>query len=59
MNRPVGHDIELIVARQNPLLAPIEFELEDRGQEVAGVDELVDVLVVNRDRLGLDAARHR
>ena len=56
MNRPVGDDIELIVARQNPLLAPIEFELEDRGQEVAGVDELVDVLVVDRDRLGFDAA---
>src|SRR6201995_4248741 len=56
MNRAVGDDVELVVARQNPLLAPVEFELEDRGQEVAGVDELVDVLKVDRDRLGFDAA---
>ena len=56
MNRPVGDDIELVVARQNPLLAPVEFEFEDRGQEVAGVDELVDVLVVDRDRLGSGTA---
>ena len=56
MSRPVGDDVELIVARQNPLLPPVDFEFEDRGQEVAGVDELVDVLVVDRDGLGFRAA---
>ena len=44
MNRPVGDDVELIVARQHPLLAPADFEFENRGQEVAGIDELVDSL---------------
>src|SRR3984885_12214413 len=56
MNRPVGDDVELIVARQNPLLAPFDFELEDRGQEVSREDELVDVLEIDRNRLGFDAA---
>src|SRR3984885_1852458 len=56
VNRTVGDDVELIVARQNPLLAPVEFELEDRGQKVAGKDELVDAFEVDRDRLGFDAA---
>src|SRR5271167_808750 len=56
MNRSVGDDVELIVARQNALLPPLHLELEDGGQKSAGVNELVDVLVVDRDRLGLDAA---
>ena len=56
MDRPVGDDVELIVARQNALLAAIDLKLEDRGEEVAGVDELVDVLVVDRNRLGFHAA---
>src|SRR5580693_9260536 len=56
MNRPVGDDVELIVARQNALLAPFHLELEDGRQKSAGVNELVDVLVVDRDRLGLHAA---
>ncbi len=56
MNRPVGDDVELVVARQDPLLPPLDFEIEDRGQKVPGEDELVDVLVVDRDRLGFGAA---
>ena len=56
MHRPVGDDVELVVARKHALLASVDFELEDRGQEVAGVDELVDVLEVDRDRLGLQSA---
>ena len=56
MNRPVGDDVELIVARQNALLAAFHLELEDGRQKSAGVNELVDVLVVDRDRLGLHAA---
>src|SRR5690348_6557005 len=56
MNRTVGDDIQLIVARQDPLLAPVDFEFEDRGQKVARIDELVDVLEVDRDRLRANAA---
>ena len=29
MHRPVGDDVELIIARQNALLAPVDLELED------------------------------
>ena len=56
MDRPVGDDVELIVARQDTLLAAVDVELENRGQEVAGVDELVELLEVDRNRLGLFAA---
>ena len=56
VHRLVGDDVELIVARQNALLAAADVELEDRGQEVAGVDELVELLEIDRDRLRLLAA---
>ena len=29
MDRPVGDDVELIIARQDALLAPLDLELED------------------------------
>ena len=56
MHRPVGDDVELVVAREHALLAAVHFELEDGGQEMPGVNELVDVLEVDRDRFGLHAA---
>src|SRR5258708_38719517 len=56
MHRPVGDDVELIVARQDPLLAPLDLELENRGQEVSRKDELVDVLEFDRDRLRVSSA---
>ena len=56
MHRPVGDDVELIIARQNALLPAFDLEFENGGQKVARVDELIDVLVVDRDRLGLQAA---
>ena len=56
MHGPVGDDVELIVAREHALLAPFHLEFEDRGEKVAGVDELVDVPEVDRDRFGLHAA---
>ena len=56
MNRPVGDDVELVVAREHALLAPVHLQFEDGRQEVPGVDELVDVLEVDRDGLGLQTA---
>ncbi len=56
MNGPVGDDVELVVARKHALLAPVQLQFEDGGQEVSGVDELVDVLEVDRDGLGLQTA---
>src|SRR5260370_42151650 len=53
MDRPVGDDVELTVARQDALLAPVHLEFEDGCQKAAGVDELVDLLEVHRDRHGL------
>ncbi len=56
MHRPVGHYVELIVAREDALLAAVHLELEYGRQKVARINELVDVLEVDRDRLGLHAA---
>ena len=56
MQRPVGDDVELIVARQHPLLAARDVEFENRRQEMAGVNELVELLEIDRNRLGLFAA---
>ena len=56
VQRLVGDDVELIVARQHALLAAFDVELEDRGEEVTGVNELVEFLVLDRDRLGFLAA---
>ena len=56
MHGTVGDDVELIVARQHPLLAAFNFEIEDRGQEVAGVDVLVELFEIDRNRFRFFAA---
>ena len=56
VHRLVAHLVELVVARQHALLAALDVDLEDRGQELARIDELVEVFVVDRDRLGRLAA---
>ena len=52
MQRRVLDDVELVVARDHPLLLAADIKLEDRGEEVAGIDELVCRLGVERNRLG-------
>ena len=56
MDRPVGDDVELIVARKHAFLATVHIQLEDGSQEMPTEDELVDVLEVDRDRLRFHAA---
>ena len=56
VDRLVGDDVELKVARQHPLLAVADFEFENRRQELAGVNELVQLPEIDRNRLGLLAA---
>src|ERR1700730_6819239 len=56
MKRPILDGIELVIARNDPLLSAAHVELEDRGQEMPGVDQLVQFAVVERDRRGGIAA---
>ena len=56
VHRRVGDRVELVVARQHALLAALDVDLEDRGQELTRIDELVEVFEVDRDRLGRLAA---
>ena len=46
MDRRVLDAVELVIARDHPLLAASDVDLEDRGQEVARVDVLVGLAVV-------------
>src|ERR1700719_3147855 len=56
MKRLVLNGIELVIARDGPLLSAAHIELEDRGQEMPGVDQLVQFAIVERDRRGGIAA---
>src|SRR5580704_17743708 len=56
MKRLVLNGIELVIARDGPLLGAGHIELEDRGQEMPGVDQLVKFAIVERDRRGGIAA---
>src|SRR5580704_17245748 len=56
MKRLVLNGIELVIARDGPLLGAAHVELEDRGQEMPGVDQLVQFAIVERDRRGGIAA---
>ena len=56
MQRPVVDDVELVVARQHALLAAFNVELEDRRQEVPGVDVLVEFFEIDRNRFRFFAA---
>ena len=56
MQRLVGDDVELVIAREHALDAAADVEFEDRGQKVAGVDELVELLEFDRNRFRLFAA---
>ena len=56
MHRTVADDIELVVAGQHALLLALEVELENGGEKMAGVNELVQLVVVDRNGGGLFAA---
>src|ERR1700719_51034 len=56
MKRLVLNGIELVIARDGPLLGAAHIELEDRGQEMPGIDQLVQFAIVERDRHGGVAA---
>ncbi len=56
MHRLVGDDVELIVSREHALLAAVDVEFENGRQEVPCVDELVDFLELERNRLGFLSA---
>src|SRR3984893_13073421 len=56
MERPILDGIELVIAGNDPLLSAAHIELKDRGQEMPGVDQLVQFAVVERDRRGGIAA---
>ena len=49
MKRLILDGIELVIARNDPLLGAAHIELEDRGQEMPGVDQLVQFAIVERD----------
>ena len=46
----VLHRIELEVARDHAVLRAIDLEIVDRGEEVAGIDALLEFVVIERDR---------
>ena len=52
MNREVPHRVQLVVARDRTGLLAVHVDLEDRGQEVAGEDQLLGLVEVEGDRLG-------
>src|ERR1700730_2442180 len=56
MKRLILDGIELVIARNDPLLGAAHIELEDRGQEMPGVDQLVQFAIGERDRRGGIAA---
>src|SRR6195256_4493429 len=56
MKRPILDGIELVIARNDPLLGAGHIELEDRGQEMSSIDQFVQFAIVERDRRGGIAA---
>ena len=50
MQGGVAHHIELVIARNGAFLLAIDIDFENRGQEVARVNQLVHVAVAQRDR---------
>jgi hypothetical protein len=47
-----ANDVQLVIAGDHALaLAVAQIDLEDRGEEVAGVDQGVEGLVIQADRL--------
>ena len=50
MHRRIAHDVELVVARNGAFLLAIDVDLENRGEEVARVDQLVNFAVGERNR---------
>src|SRR5437660_1501224 len=51
MHRRVLDDSELVVARNRPLLLASDIDLEDRRQEFTLINQVVERLVIERDRL--------
>src|SRR5205085_6296394 len=43
VHRQILHRIELVIARDYALLAAVEIELVDRGEEAAGIDALLEI----------------
>ena len=50
MDREVLDRVELVVARDGAGLLAVDVDLEDRGQEVAGEDQLLGLVEVEGDR---------
>src|SRR5579883_1056022 len=49
MNRRVAHRIDLEIARDHPVLGAVYFDVVKTGQELAGVDPLAQLRMVERD----------
>ena len=48
--------VELVIARDHALNLALDVDVENRGEEVTSIDELVQCLVVEADGLGCFAA---
>src|SRR5205823_12041530 len=48
VHRQILHRIELVIARDYALLAAVEIELVDRGEEAAGIDALLEIGMIDR-----------
>ena len=46
----VAHRIELVIARDGADLLAVDLDLEDRGEEVTGEDQLLGLVEVEGDR---------
>ena len=49
VDRDILHRIELIVARDHPVLLAVDLDVVQRRQEVAGIDFVADVDVIDSD----------
>ena len=63
MDGKVLHRIELEVARNDAVLGAVDVEVVDRGEEVSGIDALLELGMVDRDverrlAVAVDHARH-
>ena len=56
MERQILDGIELIIARDHALLSAADVDFVDRRQKMSGIDEPVEIAIIERDRFGVFAA---
>ena len=49
VHREILHRVELEIARNDPMLGAVDVEVVHRGEEVSGIDALLELGMVDRD----------